>query len=104
MNVRLPPPIHQPQFPQSVQQLPPRSGPPGHVMLPQAIPLPVAQPIRNFAPEFPVPQPNALPPNNVMSNFGGPLPPLSSSYTVSSEVWLLLLLVVVVLFFIVLFF
>ncbi|XP_004289761.1 PREDICTED: pre-mRNA-processing protein 40A-like [Fragaria vesca subsp. vesca] len=81
MNVRLPPPVHQPQFPQPVQQLPARSGPPGHGMLPQAIPLPVAQPIRNFAPELPVPQPNVLPPNNVMSNLSAPRPPLSSSYT-----------------------
>ncbi|XP_062019467.1 pre-mRNA-processing protein 40A-like [Rosa rugosa] len=85
MNVRLPPPIHQPQFPQPVQQLPPRSGPPGHGMLPQAIPLPVAQPIRNFAPELPVPQPNVLPPNNVMSNLSAPRPPLSSSYTFATS-------------------
>lgn len=86
MNVRLPPPVHQPQFPQPVQQLPARSGPPGHGMLPQAIPLPVAQPIRNFAPELPVPQPNVLPPNNVMSNLSAPRPPLSSSYTVSFQI------------------
>ncbi|BBH09725.1 pre-mRNA-processing protein 40B [Prunus dulcis] len=82
MNVRLPPPTHQPQFSQPMQQLPPRSGQPGHGMLPsQAIPLPVSQPNRNFASELPLPQPNSQGPNNAMPNLGGPRTPLSSSYT-----------------------
>ncbi|XP_034227000.1 pre-mRNA-processing protein 40A-like isoform X1 [Prunus dulcis] len=82
MNVRLPPPTHQPQFSQPMQQLPPRSGQPGHGMLPsQAIPLPVSQPNRSFASELPLPQPNSQGPNNAMPNLGGPRTPLSSSYT-----------------------
>lgn len=84
MNVRLPPPTHQPQFSQPMQQLPPRSGQPGHGMLPsQAIPLPVAQPNRNFVSELPLPHPNSQIPNSVMPNLGGPRAPVSSSYTVS---------------------
>ncbi|KAM1031140.1 hypothetical protein ACFX2C_034971 [Malus domestica] len=86
MNVRLPPPNHQPQFSQPMQHLPPRSGQPGHGMPPsQAIPLPVAQPNRNFASELPLPQPNSQAPNNVMPNFGGPRAAVPSSYTFATS-------------------
>ncbi|RYR37342.1 hypothetical protein Ahy_A09g042244 isoform B [Arachis hypogaea] len=82
MNVGMPPQNQQPQFPQPIQQLPPRSGqqlqlPPQ----PQPLPLSVARPNMHMTSESMMPQPDSQVPNGYAPSLGGPGMPLPASYT-----------------------
>lgn len=88
MNVGMPPPpqAQQSQFSQPLAHLPPPPRPcePGHGTLPpQSIPLPVAQPNRQFTPELQQAQPLIQPAAIGMPGPGGSGTPLSSSYSVN---------------------
>ncbi|KAF8410256.1 hypothetical protein HHK36_002781 [Tetracentron sinense] len=69
------------QFPQQMQQLPPRPGQPGLGPPSQAIPMPYVQSNRPFTSGSPQPQQSSQSLNNHMPGLGGPGMPVSSSYT-----------------------
>lgn len=76
-----------PHFSQSTQQLPPISGQSGQVPpSSQAIPMPYVQASRPISSGPLPPQQNAQVPNNV-PNLPGAAMPLSSSYTVRSQIY-----------------
>ncbi|KAK7269941.1 hypothetical protein RIF29_22761 [Crotalaria pallida] len=80
MNVGMPPQNQQPQFPQPIQQLPPRHS--QQIPLPsQAIPLPIAQPNMHISAEPMMAQTGSQAPNGYTPGLAGPGVPLSSSYT-----------------------
>ncbi|KAJ4716105.1 pre-mRNA-processing protein 40A-like [Melia azedarach] len=84
MNSGLPSQNPQPQFPQSMQQLPTRPGPPapGHIPPPsQVMSLPNAQPSNHIISGSSLPQPNVQAPSSYPPGLGGLGRPLSSSYT-----------------------
>ncbi|XP_022941975.1 pre-mRNA-processing protein 40A-like isoform X1 [Cucurbita moschata] len=83
MNVGMPPPplAQQPQFSQPVAHLPPRPCEPVHGSLPpQTIPLPIAQPNRNFTPELQQAQPLTQPAAIGVPGPGGSGTSLSAPY------------------------
>ncbi|KAM7470535.1 hypothetical protein LguiA_008718 [Lonicera macranthoides] len=85
-NIGMPSHTQQPQFSQSMQQLPARPGQVGHILPPaQTIPVPDVLPNRPLISVSPQPQQTSQVPSNYMPGLAGPRMPLPSSYSLSAS-------------------